>query len=157
MYSNCIIRIEELAVRGCASAMMIAIQQAPRWLRPLLLILPASRLLPIDKTVSGGSKRKRSNVLDSSNDGNGGNRGGYGSQYRSRQLRFLFVLFVSKIQIQRPEIRGAFLSHYSSNCRDYFKLVQDITLETARRDGRGSILYASQYFSCRDIMMLRPE
>jgi hypothetical protein len=94
---------------------MIAIQQAPEWLRPLLLILPASRLRlpvvakppphmvemalgtlrqnpmpaerPIDKTVSGDSKRKRNgDGGDSSDEENGGNRGGYGSQFRARQL-----------------------------------------------------------------------
>jgi hypothetical protein len=102
------------AAPGQSSAMMIAIQQAPEWLRPLLLILPASRLRlpvvakppphmvemalgtlrqnpmpaerPIDKTVSSDSKRKRNGDGDSSDEENGGNRGGYGSQFRSRQL-----------------------------------------------------------------------
>jgi hypothetical protein len=102
------------AAPGQSSAMMIAIQQAPEWLRPLLLILPASRLRlpvvakppphtvemalgtlrqnpmpaerPIDRTVSSDSKRKRNGDGDSSDEENGGNRGGYGSQFRSRQL-----------------------------------------------------------------------
>ncbi len=41
-----------------AASVSIAIQQAAEWLRPLPLplFLPASRLRPIDKTVSGGSK-----------------------------------------------------------------------------------------------------
>ncbi len=103
---------------GQSSAMMIAIQQAPEWLRPLLLILPASRLRlpvvakppphmvemalgtlrqnpmpaerPIDRTVSSDSKRKRNGDGDSSDEENGGNRGGYGSQSS--------VPFVSKNQ-----------------------------------------------------------
>jgi hypothetical protein len=99
---------------GQSSAMMIAIQQAPEWLRPLLHMLPASSLRlpvvakppphlvgmalgmlrqnpmpaerPIDKTVSGDNKRKRQGNGDSSDEENDGNRGGYGSQFRSRQL-----------------------------------------------------------------------
>jgi hypothetical protein len=65
------------AAPGQSGAMMIAIKQAPEWLRPLHLILPASRLRPIDKMVRGGSKRK--DEVDSPDDENGGNRGGYGS------------------------------------------------------------------------------
>jgi hypothetical protein len=65
---------------------MIAPQQAPEWLRPLLLILPVSRLRPIDKTVSVDSKNN--GKLDTSGEENGGDRGGYGSQFRSRQLCF---------------------------------------------------------------------
>jgi hypothetical protein len=63
--------------------MMIAIQQAPEWLRPLHLILPASRLRPIDKMVSGDGKRN--DEVDSTDDENGSNRGGYGSQFRYRK------------------------------------------------------------------------
>jgi hypothetical protein len=44
--------------------MMIAPQQAPEWLRPLLIILPASHLRPIDKKVSVDSRRN--GKLDSS-------------------------------------------------------------------------------------------
>jgi hypothetical protein len=46
--------------------------------------MPAER--PIDKTVSGDNKRKRQGNGDSSDEENDGNRGGYGSQFRSRQL-----------------------------------------------------------------------
>ena len=100
------------AAPGQSSAMMLAIQQAPEWLRPLLLILPASRLrlpvvanppphlvemalgtlrsnpLPAERPVDtskGGGKRKADNGGDSSDEENGGKRGGYGSQFRSRQ------------------------------------------------------------------------
>jgi hypothetical protein len=44
------------AAPGQSSAMMIDIQSAPEWLRPLLLIFPASQLPLIDDTVSGDSK-----------------------------------------------------------------------------------------------------
>jgi hypothetical protein len=44
---------------GQSSAMTIAIQQAPEWLRPLLLILPASCLRSIDKTLSGEIAREK--------------------------------------------------------------------------------------------------
>jgi hypothetical protein len=101
------------AAPGQSSAMMIVIQQAPEWIRPLLLELPASRLRlpvvakppphmvemalstlrvnplpaerPVDKTVSEASKRKRDTGGDSSDDENGVGGSGYGSQFRSRQ------------------------------------------------------------------------
>jgi hypothetical protein len=60
------------AVPGQFSAMMIAIQQAPEWLQPFLLIITASHLPPIDKMVSGDSKRTRSSVWDSVDEENGG-------------------------------------------------------------------------------------
>jgi hypothetical protein len=95
--------------------MQNAIQQAPEWLRPLLLLLPASRLhlpivakppphltelslsslrqnaLPTERpadTTNGSNKRKSSGNTggDSSDEENGGKKaGGYGSQFRSRQ------------------------------------------------------------------------
>lgn len=100
---------------GQASAMMLAIQQSPEWLRPLLLLLPASRLrLPIvakppphltelalsslrlnvlpaerpEDVENGSNKRKAADDMgnDSSDDENGGKfGGGYGTQFRSRQ------------------------------------------------------------------------
>jgi hypothetical protein len=42
-----------------SGAIMIAIQQAPEWLRPLLLILSASRRQRIDEAVSGHGKIKK--------------------------------------------------------------------------------------------------
>jgi hypothetical protein len=42
-----------------SSAMIIAIQQTPEWLRTFPLIIHASRLRPVNKMVSGDSKRKR--------------------------------------------------------------------------------------------------
>jgi hypothetical protein len=74
-------------------SMMITIQQAPEWLRLLPLMLPASRPRPIGKRVSGDSKRKRNSEWDSPDEENGGNRGGYGSQFRSRQLHLVFCSF----------------------------------------------------------------
>jgi hypothetical protein len=58
---------------------MIAIQQAPECLRSHLLILPASRLRPIDKMVSGDSRRN--GEVDSPDDERGGKIGGYGSHF----------------------------------------------------------------------------
>jgi hypothetical protein len=73
------------AAPGWSSAMLFAIQQASALLRPLILILPASGFLPIDKIMSGDSKRKSHGELNSSDEGSGSNRGGYRNQFRSRQ------------------------------------------------------------------------
>jgi hypothetical protein len=55
-----------------AASVSIAIQQAAEWLRPLplplFLFLPASRLRPIDETVSGDSKKRRNGNEVSSDD-----------------------------------------------------------------------------------------
>ena len=96
---------------GGQSAMMLAIQQSPEWLRGLLLLLPASRLrlpivakppphltemaltaitqnpLPAERpadTESASGKQALANG-DDSDDENGGKAGGYGQQFRSRQ------------------------------------------------------------------------
>lgn len=96
---------------GQSSAIMLAIQQSPDWLRPLLLLLPASRLrlpivakppphlvelclnalkinpLPAERPTDENNtaeKRKREDQEDS-DDENGGISGGYDSQFRSRQ------------------------------------------------------------------------
>ncbi len=54
--------------QSSATITTIAIQQAAEWLRTLPLLLPASHLRPIDKTVSGNSKKKRNGDEDSSDD-----------------------------------------------------------------------------------------
>lgn len=95
---------------GPSSALALAIQQSPDWLRPLLLVLPASRYraalsskppphmiemalstlrnnpLPPEPTDGqrGGLKRKH-DAGDSSDEDNGGKSGGYGNQFRVRQ------------------------------------------------------------------------
>jgi len=103
------------APAGPSTAMTLAIQQSPEWLRPLLLLLPASRLRlpvvakppphlaemalsslrqndlpsqrPADDSVAAGSKRKAGDIGgESSDEENGGTKGGgYGNQFRSRQ------------------------------------------------------------------------
>jgi hypothetical protein len=72
-----------------SSAMMVALQQACEWLRLLLLIITAAHLRPINKEVSGASKRKRNDELDASNGGNGLPR-------RSRQGRSLLCFLIPK-------------------------------------------------------------
>jgi hypothetical protein len=97
-----------------SSAVAVAIQQAPEWLRPLLLLLPASRLrmailapppphmvelaltslrsstLPTERPVDNGDgviprKRKLEGGDDSDDDDDDAVGGGYGSQFRARQ------------------------------------------------------------------------
>lgn len=89
---------------GAGSAMMLAIQQSPEWLRALLLLLPASKLrlpivgkppphltemaldllkqneLPADRPSGVGGR-----LANDSDDENGGATVGYGSQFRARQ------------------------------------------------------------------------
>jgi hypothetical protein len=55
-------------VQSIVTITVVANQQAVERLRPLLLIIPASRLGQIHKTVSGDSKKKRIGELDSSDD-----------------------------------------------------------------------------------------
>lgn len=99
------------AVAGQPTAIMLAIQQMPDWIRPLLLMLPASRLrlpivgkppphltelaltalrqnqLPAERPSDRGStKRKITSGDDSSDDENGTRHSsGYGSAFRDRQ------------------------------------------------------------------------
>jgi len=96
---------------GQANAVALAIQQSPEWLRPLLLLLPASRMrmailgkpshhlvemalstlrastLPAERPAGGSIPRKRQREGDDSDDdGNDlSGSGGYGSQFRARQ------------------------------------------------------------------------
>lgn len=96
------------AVGGQSSAMMLAIQQSPDWLRPLLLLLPASRLrlpivakppphltemalnalkqnqLPAERPEDTAAGKRSLNDQGDSDDENGG-KSGYGSQFRARQ------------------------------------------------------------------------
>ena len=99
-----------LAAPGQPTAITLAIQQMPEWLRPLLLMLPASRLrlpvvakppphlaemalstlrvnaLPSERPPDTSGKRKRDDGDDSSDEENGmGGAGGYSSQFRARQ------------------------------------------------------------------------
>ena len=95
------------------SAIMLAIQQMPEWIRPLLVMLPASRLrLPIvakppphlveialstlkqnqlpdrpsdEKNGSGMNGSKRKSGEDSSDDESGAVGGGFGNAFRARQ------------------------------------------------------------------------
>jgi hypothetical protein len=81
----------KLCLAGQSSALMIALQQASEWLRLLLLILPAAHLQPINEKVCGGSKRKKNDDLDASEEGKIlVPRRGYGRQLRSSLLCFLF-------------------------------------------------------------------
>lgn len=102
------------AGQGQPTAMMLAIQQSPEWIRPLLLVLPASRLrlpivpkapphltelalstlkqnqLPAERPAdtTNGSKQRKRMVTDgdsSDDEDNGLNGGGYGNQFRNRK------------------------------------------------------------------------
>lgn len=97
---------------GQPTAMMLAIQQSPEWLRPLLLMLPASRLrlpivskpplhmtelalnslrvnqLPAERPAdtNGSNKRRAVNGAGDSSDEEDVSAGpGYGDLFRSRQ------------------------------------------------------------------------
>lgn len=97
---------------GQQTAIMLAIQQSPAWLRPLLLLLPASRLrlpivakppphltemalasiqqneLPAERPADDSSKkRSRATVGDGNSSDEEGNNGGsgYGVAFRNRQ------------------------------------------------------------------------
>jgi len=100
-------RMQQTSASGVAqgSAMMLAIQQNPEWLRPLLMMLPLSRMrvqrvpkpppqtvetaltslkqgiLPAERPAENSKKRG----ADDSDDEYDGSSGGYGSQFRSRQ------------------------------------------------------------------------
>jgi Suppressor of forked protein (Suf) len=99
--------------QGSLSAMMMAIQQMPDWLRPLLLQLPASLLrvpvvpkppphlvemalsslknntLPVERPAGestlSGNKRKVGGGDSSDEEGDDRGSGGYGNQFRARQ------------------------------------------------------------------------
>mmetsp|Transcript_607 Transcript_607/g.949 ORF Transcript_607/g.949 Transcript_607/m.949 type:complete len:969 (+) Transcript_607:69-2975(+) len=97
---------------GQPNAVALAIQQSPEWLRPLLLLLPASRMrmailgkpshqmvelalstlrasaLPAERPAGGTIPRKRQREGDDSDDSDDdaiASSGGYGSQFRARQ------------------------------------------------------------------------
>mmetsp|Transcript_12323 Transcript_12323/g.18919 ORF Transcript_12323/g.18919 Transcript_12323/m.18919 type:complete len:964 (-) Transcript_12323:38-2929(-) len=97
---------------GQPNAVALAIQQSPEWLRPILLLLPASRMrmailgkpshqmvelalstlrastLPTERPAGGTIPRKRQREGDDSEDSDDdaiANSGGYGSQFRARQ------------------------------------------------------------------------
>lgn len=97
---------------GQPNAVALAIQQSPEWLRPILLLLPASRMrmailgkpshqmvelalstlrastLPAERPAGGTIPRKRQREGDDSEDSDDdaiANSGGYGSQFRARQ------------------------------------------------------------------------
>jgi hypothetical protein len=55
--------------------------------------------------VSGKSERNSDGY--SSDEENGGNRGGFGSQLDAPGNLIVYALFVSKIKVQRPEIQLA--------------------------------------------------
>ena len=98
------------------SAASLAIQQSPEWLRPLLLLLPASKFRtaamnkppphmiemallalrtnalpaerPPDESSEGDPRKRKRESGDSSDEESGyGGGGGYGSQFRSRQKK----------------------------------------------------------------------
>jgi len=98
------------------SAASLAIQQSPEWLRPLLLLLPASKFRtaamnkppphmiemalsalrtnalpaerPAEESSEGDPRKRKREGGDSSDEENGyGGGGGYGSQFRSRQRK----------------------------------------------------------------------
>jgi hypothetical protein len=100
------------------SAANLMIQQSPEWLRPLLLLLPASRLKtstmnkppphmiemalsalrtnalpadrPIEEASEGDPRKRKRDGGDSSDEENGyTGSGGYGNQFRSRQKKRL--------------------------------------------------------------------
>jgi hypothetical protein len=107
------------AAPGQSSA-IIAIQQYSEWLRPLLLILPGSCRRLIDNAASGDNRRN--SELDSSD------KGKERQQRRVRksvplQATRLLCFFVSKIQVQRPQMRLA-----SIRSRDYLKRVLEIII-----------------------------
>ena len=98
-----------------SSAVQLAIQQAPEWLRPLLNLLPASRhraailskpppnlveialtslrndALPAERPSgkNGASSKRKESGGDSSDEEDMFGGGGYGSQFRSRQKKLL--------------------------------------------------------------------
>ena len=97
------------------SAASLAIQQSPEWLRPLLLLLPASKYRsaamnkppphmiemalsalrnnpmpterPTDNTSASDLRKRKRGDGDSSDEENQNGGGGYGSQFRARQRR----------------------------------------------------------------------
>jgi hypothetical protein len=101
-----------------SSAVQLAIQQAPEWLRPLLNLLPASRhraailskppphmvemvmtslrnhALPAERPSgkNGASTKRKANDGDSSDEEDLFGGGGYGSQFRDRQSKRLVAL-----------------------------------------------------------------
>jgi hypothetical protein len=114
---------------------MIAIQQAIEWLQPFLFIVLVSRVRPIDKTLSGKSKSKRNRDEDSSDEGKGGNRGGFGSHFRSRQLNSLLCFLFPKSK--SSDLNYDFILLVLEMVQNWFKI---LSLETARRDGPLCIL-----------------
>jgi hypothetical protein len=101
-----------------SSAVQLAIQQAPEWLRPLLTLLPASsyraailskppphmvemvitslrnHALPAERPSgkNGASTKRKANDGDSSDEEDLFGGGGYGSQFRDRQSKRLVAL-----------------------------------------------------------------
>ena len=89
--------------------MMLAIQQYPDWLRPMILLLPASKSrlsmvakppphltemalnalkqnpLPAERPADAPTTGKRALDANDSDEENGGTGSGYGNQFRARQ------------------------------------------------------------------------
>jgi hypothetical protein len=110
---------------------MIAIQQAPEWLRPLHLILPVSRLRPIDKMVSGDIKRN--DEVDSPHDENGGNRGGH--------CRKSAPLYKKRLA--------------QTGSGDYPSLVLEIILRECKKGWKSLYFYESMFLELQDWNRLR--
>jgi hypothetical protein len=117
------------------NATMIAIQEAPECLRPLFLILSASRLRPIaDKTVSGDSKIKRNDELDERK----WRQQEAGTEVSSAPLRSRQLHSLLSFLFPNPNTTTENTLQKYNSSRDYSKqfLLERLYLETARRDGR---------------------
>jgi hypothetical protein len=105
---------------------MITIQEAVEWLRLLLLIIPTSRLRPIDKTVSGDSKKKRkvSRTRPAMEEIEAA-KSGHGTQVSSAPCNFINIPFYFLFPIPN---RGPKMRFASTSSRDDSKLLLAIIL-----------------------------